>query len=77
MPASYRCATRPLLGLPLRRPAGVLGAWAVHHQPAAAAAGGEVPQGQGEGYHTYLLMSFPDGTKVLSTGEELREVTET
>lgn len=57
--------------------AGVLGAWAVHHQPAAAAAEepGAGQQGQ-QGHHSYLLLSFPDGTKVLSTGEELREVTE-
>ncbi|KAL4424540.1 hypothetical protein ABPG77_010120 [Micractinium sp. CCAP 211/92] len=51
---------------------GVLGAWAVHHRPAATAAG----QGREAAHHAFLLMSFPDGTKVLSTGEELREVTE-
>lgn len=55
----------------------MLGAWAVHHQPAAAAAtAGKAGQGREAAHHAFLLMSFPDGTKVLSTGEELREVTE-
>lgn len=56
---------------------GLLGAWAVHHRPADGAdvaPGQQQYQGQ---YHAYLLLSFPGATKVLATGEELREVTET
>jgi hypothetical protein len=35
-----------------------------------------VPSGEEEQYHAYLLLSFQGSTKVLATGEELREVTE-
>ena len=59
------------------RPAGLLGAWAVHHRSGEAAAGAAADEGQQGGYHAYLLLSFPGATKVLATGEELREVTET
>ena len=67
---------------------GLLGAFAVHHRttPAAAAAGSEAAapleaaaagEQQQRYHHAYLLLSFPGATKVLATGEELREVTET
>lgn len=58
-------------------PAGVLGAWAVHYRPGpSGGADGTAAEEGAEGYHAYLLLSFPGATKVLATGEELREVTE-
>lgn len=50
---------------------GLLGAWAVRHAPGADS--GTADQEQ---HHSYLLLSFVGATKVLATGEELREVTE-
>ena len=67
--------TRPL-HFPPPRLAGLLGAWAVHHRPGGSSANGGPDEGA-EGYHAYLLLSFPGATKVLATGDELREVTET
>jgi cleavage and polyadenylation specificity factor subunit 1 len=61
---------------------GLLGAWAVRHVPDGgdvstgvdgSAENGTADQGR---YHSYLLLSFVGATKVLATGEELREVTE-
>lgn len=58
-------------------PAGVLGAWAVHYRPGpSGGADGTAAEEGAEVYHAYLLLSFPGATKVLATGEELREVTE-
>lgn len=60
--------------------AGLLGAWAVHYRPdssgSGSGGGGGAAYEGAEGYHAYLLLSFPGATKVLATGEELREVTE-
>lgn len=59
--------------------AGLLGAWAVHYRPDGSGSGsadGAAAEEGAEGYHAYLLLSFPGATKVLATGEELREVTE-
>ena len=60
--------------------AGLLGAWAVHHRRSGLTGmddgAAAVPSGEEEQYHAYLLLSFQGSTKVLATGEELREVTE-
>jgi hypothetical protein len=52
----------------------------VHHRrssPAGVEDGtAAIPSGEEEQYHAYLLLSFQGSTKVLATGEELREVTE-
>lgn len=52
---------------------GILGAWAVHH----STGGGAAAAPGGDQHHAYLLLSFPGATKVLATGEELQEITET
>ena len=61
----------------------------MHYRPKAAEAeaatgdgaggagqGGAPPVPAGAQHHAYLLLSFQGSTKVLATGEELREVTE-
>ena len=56
--------------------AGVQGAWALHHTPDGAADAGALhqPGTASERHHSYLLLGFQGSTKVLATGEELREV---
>ena len=49
--------------------AGVRAAWAVRHRPVGA-------PGAGPAFHSFLLLGFGGSTKVLETGEELREVTD-
>ena len=49
----------------------------MHYRPGGSSgAAGEAAEDGADGYHAYLLLSFPGATKVLATGEELREVTE-
>lgn len=62
---------------PARHAAGLLGAWAVHYRGSGGVEGEADGEGSIPGYHRYLLLSFQGGTKVLATGEELQEVTET
>ncbi len=65
--------------------------WALHHKedssiseisetPHEGAGGAAAPTPgeaeEGPPYHSYLLISFPGSTKVLSTADELQEVTD-
>eukprot|EP00887_Chlorella_sp_A99_P001781 scaffold19.g1781.t1 len=54
---------------------GLLGAWALLHVPDAPQADAAGPS-RWERHHAYLLLSFQGSTKVLLTGEELREVSD-
>lgn len=75
------CCCALLMRVPLPHCcAGLLGAWAVHHRRSGLTGmddgAAAVPSGEEKQYHAYLLLSFQGSTKVLATGEELREVTE-
>lgn len=54
---------------------GVLGLWAVCCAKSEAA-DGTAPASAPQPHHSYLVMSFKDGTKLLATGDELREATD-
>ncbi|RMZ55782.1 hypothetical protein APUTEX25_005823 [Auxenochlorella protothecoides] len=54
---------------------GVLGLWAVWCAKSEAA-DGKAPASAPQPHHSYLVMSFKDGTKLLATGDELREATD-
>ena len=63
-----------------------MGVWALHHREDGGDISGNPQEGmegpaedpleEGPPYHSYLLISFPGSTKVLSTADELQEVTD-